>query len=114
MTDEPSRANAVTLVNEARKEGGKVEEAYKLVGICSRTYERWSNDFKREGASKDKRPKAVHPEPKNKLTQEERQQILEICNSKEFADSPPCQIVPALADRGCYIALRADVLPCFE
>ena len=70
MTDEPSRANAVTLVNEARKEGGKVEEVCKLVGICSRTYERWSNDFKTTGLSEDKRPLSFHPEPKNKLSQE--------------------------------------------
>ena len=30
--------------------------------------------------------------------------ILDVCNSKEFCDSPPCQIVPVLADRGTYIA----------
>jgi CHASE1-domain containing sensor protein len=38
-----------------------------------------------------------------RLTVEERQWILLICNQPEFSALPPGQIVPALADRGLYI-----------
>ena len=38
------------------------------------------------------------------MTQEEKEQILEICNSEEFASKSPSEIVPILADRGTYVA----------
>ncbi len=43
-------------------------------------------------------------EPHNKLSEAERQQILEICNTPKYADLPPNIIVPILADEGIYIA----------
>ena len=42
--------------------------------------------------------------PKNKLSQAEYKLVLEICNSKEFRNSPPSQIVPELLDRTIYVA----------
>lgn len=48
----------------------------------------------------DKRTTCERPEPQNKMTQEEKEQILEICNSEEFASKSPSEIVPILADRG--------------
>jgi hypothetical protein len=56
-----------------------------------------------ETSEEDKRPTAKHPEPSNKLSDEEQQQIVDICNEPEFADLPPNKIVPTLADRGIYI-----------
>lgn len=52
----------------------------------------------------DKRPHALKPEPKNKLTQAERDEILLVCNEQRFASLPPSQIVPTLLDEGTYIA----------
>jgi len=40
----------------------------------------------------------------NKLTPEERQQVLDTANSSRFQDLPPCKIVPMLADEGEYLA----------
>lgn len=54
--------------------------------------------------SADRRPCAKNRVPRNKLSEAERQQILEICNSLEFASLPPNVIVPTLADKGVYIA----------
>lgn len=54
--------------------------------------------------SADRRPLADRPEPANKLAEDERQQILIVCNEGEFADLPPSQIVPRLADDGIYLA----------
>ena len=38
------------------------------------------------------------------MTPEEKQEILDICNSEEFASKTPIEIVPILADRGIYVA----------
>jgi putative transposase len=51
----------------------------------------------------------VRPAPKNKLTPEERQQILDVCNQPEYASLPPSQIVPKLADKGIYIASESSI-----
>ena len=67
------------------------------MGISIRTYQRWQKGLE------DKRGMRNHT-PANKLTPEERQRILDICNSKEFENMPPSQIVPILAERGEYIA----------
>ena len=56
----------------------------------------------------DRRPVAVRPSLSNKLTEEEEQRILEVCNDPDNASLPPSQIVPALADKGEYIASEAS------
>ncbi|MGL5150050.1 MAG: IS3 family transposase [Clostridium sp.] len=40
----------------------------------------------------------------DKLSKQERQSVLNIVNKPKYSDLPPSQIVPALADRGIYIA----------
>ncbi|KZY36806.1 integrase [Oleiphilus sp. HI0081] len=60
------------------------------------------------GVTQDKRQSAIRPEPKNKLSETERQSIINICNEPEYADLPPSQIVPRLADKGQYIASESS------
>lgn len=50
----------------------------------------------------DQRPHTKRPEPQNKLSERERKKVLEVANSKEYANLPPSQIVPKLADKGQY------------
>ena len=52
----------------------------------------------------DQRPIAERPVPKNKLSEEEKEEILTVVTQEEYADLPPTQIVPKLADKGTYIA----------
>jgi putative transposase len=52
--------------------------------------ERWVSEG---GIKEDQRPLAPRPEPKNKLTKEEKQEILEVVKKEEFTDLPPTQIV---------------------
>ncbi|MUV38688.1 hypothetical protein JNUCC1_02542 [Lentibacillus sp. JNUCC-1] len=52
----------------------------------------------------DQRPHAERPIPKNKISEEERTEILEVVNQESYADLPPTQIIPLLADQGKYIA----------
>ena len=72
------------------------------MGIDKRTYERWIKNpvgDRRRGPLK---------EPANKLSDFERQEVLRIANSTEFMDKSPAQIVPALADRGEYVASESS------
>lgn len=76
------------------------------MGISTRTYERWCS----EGTiTEDRRPSAHRPIPRNKLSDEEYQSVLKVVNRPEFVDLPPSQIVPALADRGVYIASESTM-----
>lgn len=52
----------------------------------------------------DGRPDAVRPPPAQRLSDEERAEVLKVCNEPRFASLPPSQIVPALADEGKYLA----------
>ena len=95
------RKKAVELIDEARASGARLRPACNELGITDRTYQRWTQDG---DIKKDQRPDAIRPEPKNKLSKEERQEIIETANSKEYTSLPPSQIVPKLADKEKYIA----------
>jgi len=99
----PDRAKAVELINEARASGARLGPACRELGISERTYQRWVGTD--DGPIKeDQRPITKRPAPKNKLSEKERARVIEIANSPEYADLPPCKIVPMLADKGEYIA----------
>lgn len=60
--------------------------------------------------NEDQRPIIDRSAPKNKLTEKERAKVIEIANSPDFADLPPSQIVPKLADEGKYIASESTFI----
>lgn len=95
------RKKAIELIQEANRIGARLANACKELNISVRTYQRW---IKEGNVKEDQRPLAERPEPKNKLTLEERQEIINIVNTDEYADLPPSQIVPKLADEGRYMA----------
>ena len=100
------RQNAVALINEAHAIGARREMACKELELSLRTYQRWTAEV---GHIKtDGRPDTAYREPANKLTEEEREQILKACNQAEYRSLPPSQIVPALADKGLYIASESS------
>lgn len=94
------------LIKEARENGARLYEACATVGISARTYERWYIDGE---VVQDKRPTAERPEPSNKLTEEEYKSVLNVLTLTEYADLPPSQVVPALADKGIYIASESTM-----
>lgn len=101
MIDSSNRAYAVELIQEANRNGARLSKACEELHIHVRTYQRWVS----EGYIKvDQRPHAPRPVPKNKLSEEEKSEILEVVNETAYADLPPSQIVPHLADQGRYIA----------
>ncbi|MCF6281214.1 MAG: IS3 family transposase [Candidatus Polarisedimenticolaceae bacterium] len=105
MISTPDRRKIVKLIDEARQDGASREKACKVLGISLRTYQRWTlkGDIESDG-----RPCATHPPPINKLTPKEREQIVDTSNQPEYKSLPPSQIVPALADKGIYIASESS------
>ncbi len=101
MISTPDRRRALELVEEAMAQGARQEKACELLGISARTYQRWTREG---GIEHDYRPEASRPAPANRLSEAEREHIVALCNRPEYASLPPCQIVPALADRGEYVA----------
>lgn len=100
------RAIAIKLIEEACIEGAHRKPACLELGLSVRTVERW----RQEGApEEDQRPHAKRTSPSHKLSEEEKQKILEITRQVEFQSLPPSQIVPILADRGEYIASESSL-----
>ena len=87
--------------------GCRLEKACEELGLSLRTFQRWvrnGDEVRADGRTTNERTA-----PRNKLSEAERQQILEVANSAEFASLPPSQIVPSLADRGVYLASESSV-----
>jgi Transposase and inactivated derivatives len=101
MISTPSRREAVMLIQEANRAGARLAVACQAANISIRTYERWIEGSEIRG---DGRPTALRPVPANKLSIEEEQSVIATVNQPEYASKPPSQIVPALADKGVYIA----------
>ena len=96
----PNRLGAVELIHEACTAGARLAPACAVLEISVRTYQRWR---KPDGAQ-DGRRNANRPRPANRLSDEERREILNVCNQPAFSHLPPAQIVPKLVDEGRYIA----------
>ncbi len=100
------RVTAVELINEARTNGCRLKPACDELNISVRTYQRWTQEGE---VKKDQRPLVERPTPKNKITEEERKEIIETVNKPEYVDLAPSQIVPKLADEGKYIASESTI-----
>ncbi len=92
------------LLDEARGSGARQSEACAVLGVDPRTVQRWRKD----GVGDDRRAGPKRP-PGNKLTEAERQKVLDVVNTPEHRDLSPKQIVPRLADRGVYLASESTV-----
>ena len=105
MISHADRCYAVELIDEAVTAGARQGKACEILEISVRTYQRWTQD---KAVLRDGRPGAQRPVPSNKLSAEERAEILAVSNSPAFRSLPPSQIVPALADEGRYLASESS------
>lgn len=101
LTSLPERQKIVLLIDKAVQAGARRTQACDVIELPIRTLQRWVHG---DRVLADRRKTALRPAPMNKLSEEERQEILRVCNQPEFANLPPSQIVPILLDRGVYIA----------
>ena len=98
MTPNDERIKLLSDIDTAREGGARLKPCCKIVGLTVRAIQRWRND--EEG---DKRPTAERSSPKA-MTEEEKNKIIKVCNSEEYKDKTPNEIVPMLAEKGIYIA----------
>ena len=103
MTTLTQRSQVITLVSDAIAAGARQDRACGAISLSERTLQRWQRDQCRG----DQRPMRVQA-PKNRLSTSERQALLVVANSDEFAHLAPSQIVPRLADQGQYIASESS------
>ncbi len=92
------RQQFIAWINEAVAAGARRAVACREVELSVRTWQRWQT------SPEDQRTTAIRPEPTNRLRVEEEQQIRAVCHQPEYANLPPSQIVPRLADKGVYLA----------
>ena len=104
MTDIEQRVYYLTLLQEAVDAGARQAPACVILGVSERTIQRWI-----DGESNPDQRSLRTIIPHNKLSDAEREQILTVVNSDEFAHKVPGQIVPALADHGKYIASESTI-----
>ncbi len=93
MTEPELRKKVMDLIVEAVEAGARLSIACEEAEISTRTYNRWRESFEEHQQHIDKRTIAVHPEPHNKLSDEEVEQILKVVNLPEFRQSaakPDC------------------------
>jgi hypothetical protein len=95
------------LIQQACEAGARLERACAVLQVSPRTLQRW-----REGEVKaDGRHGAAQERTSaNRLSEAERQHLLEVANRPEFASKPPSQIVPTLADHGGIPRLGIELL----
>jgi len=101
MISTPDRRQAIELIDKAIAAGARQHKACAILEISARTYQRWTQEA---AVVSDRRSEAQRPVPANRLSAEERVEILKVTNSPAFRSLPPSQIVPALADQGRYLA----------
>ncbi len=89
----------IDLIDKAVESGARLKKAAAIMGLSARTIIRWRH----QDGGQDHR-KGPSTAPANKLSEQERQQILDMSNSAPFRDLSPNQIVPKLADQGVYLA----------
>ena len=99
MTALQQRQTLIESVAEATAAGARQDQACALLGLSSRTLQRWQAG---KSLSEDQRSLRQY-RPPHALSEAERTRILAVANSAEFADLPPSQIVPRLADQGIYL-----------
>lgn len=87
------------LIEEAHASGARYHKASEVVEVSLRTFQRWRN----EGCQGDLRKGAVKRVVR-KLSQEAKDEIVDVCSSPRYRDLNPHQIVPLLLNEGVYLA----------
>ncbi len=90
-------------IEHAVNAGARQSKACLILGISSRTLQRWRHcdDLTDSRCKPNKKPP-------NALSEFETKLIIKMANKPEYANLSPAKIVPALADTGIYIASESS------
>lgn len=92
------KQQALELVKEATAAGARKEKACETIGVSIRAFQRWDRR-----CTLDARKGAAKRIPR-KLTEEERQMVIDTACGQRYKDLNPYEIVALLAENGVYIA----------
>lgn len=104
LVSKEERIQIIEMIKEACDAGARQQAACNILGVSSRTIQRW----KKEGTMEDRR-RTIQKIPHNKLTAEETEKMLCRVNQPEYEDLSPAIIVPLLADRGEYLGSESTM-----
>ena len=98
LISQEDKSRSVELVKEAMNNGASKSECCNILEISIRTLQRWEKECRG-----DSRKGALKSIPR-KLSEEERQNLIDTACSGEFKDLTPHEIVAILAENSVYIA----------
>jgi len=87
-------------IDKAVRSGARLSKACETIDLSSRTIQRWR--LQSEGGEDHRQGPGDNSG--NRLSEEERTEVLRIANSPTFRNLSPNQIVPTLADQNIYVA----------
>lgn len=93
----------MNAINEAVESGARKSEACQIIDLPIRTLQRW------EQSEYGDLRQIVKNTPPNKLSEEERDRILDICCSDAYKDLTPHVIVPILAEKSLYLGSESTM-----
>lgn len=94
------RSKIMELYGEAKASGARQHAICQVLGLNPKTIQRWNKPDELPCDSRKTREFV----PLNKITEDERNEIISLCHSSEFCEMTPNQMVPILAERNIYIA----------
>ena len=103
MIPADEKHDMLSALKKVFERGGRQEQFCTLIGVSPRTIQQWKTHGihdKRKGAEK---------RVGNKLSQEERENIVKTACSETYRDLPPMKMVATLADTGTYLASESTI-----
>jgi putative transposase len=91
------------LVDEAMAAGARQSRCCEVIGLDVRTLQRW----RKSKTGEDER-RGPATEPANKLSPQEREEMLKVANSPLCRNLCPKQFVPLLVDQNFYLASESS------
>ncbi len=98
MTTMEERQNILQFIDEACEKGIPLQRIYGFLEISGRTVQRW-----RQQTGGDRRKGSQRNVP-SKLSDEEKETIIETANLPEYRGLNPAEIVAILGEKGIYLA----------
>jgi transposase InsO family protein len=97
------RQNCIELVEKAKASGARRQASCEVLEVSLRTLERWEKEPDKADGRGGPRTACGH-----QLSAPEKQAMVEVCNSQEYRDLSPWQIVARLADAGQYLGSESS------
>lgn len=103
MTDSEERKYIFDIIPEAKANGLNKKRVCEALGYDIRTIQRWEKNNRTDGRKGSQR------HIPHKLTDEERQEVIDTVNLSEYRDLCSAEIVAALAEKGEYIGSERTI-----